>query len=314
MRDYKGSSYFNQLDKVAEDIIVLLSETMDVNTIFLTSNDNESNFIVKAFNRKVDLIQEGEMTPFKDVLCKLVVENESEAVVITDLSSNPLTINHPVTLSLGNGCFMGVPIYHGNGEIYGTICALDTKPYEFTAYDVRLIKTLSSLLSQTIILEDLMVHDHLTGLYNSHYLKAFFEQNKEEGLQFGLLYVDLDHFKDVNDKFGHNVGDELLKKIASLFKKVVPEHSVVARIGGDEFVLLIPVASREMHESIETALRLIDILRTKSIEVDGHELTVSASVGMTYAEPNKPLKMLIKEADMAMYKAKRNGRSNLIVH
>jgi diguanylate cyclase (GGDEF)-like protein len=314
MSTIQSEHYFRRLDEVAEEVISLLSETMDVNTIFLASNDRYSNFIVKAFNRKATLLREGEVTPFKDVLCKLAVENESEPVVITNLANNPLSFNHPVTLNIGNGCFMGAPIFQGNGEIYGTICAFDTKPYEFSSYDVKLIKTLSLLLSQSIILEDLMVHDYLTGLYNSQYLNGFFDQNKEDGQQYSLLYVDLDHFKEVNDEFGHDMGDELLKTIASLFKKLSPPNSVVSRIGGDEFALLIPVSSRDMNESNEIALYIISELNSKPLNVNGHDFLISASVGMTYAEPGKDLKVLLNEADMAMYEAKRNGRSTLRVH
>lgn len=314
MVTHKSSQYFNQLDKVAEDVINLLSETMDVNTIFLASNDGYSNFIVKAFNRKAALLKEGEKTPFEDVLCKLVVDNDSEPIVITNLAENTLTFNHPVTLNVGNGCFIGAPIYKNNGEIYGTICAFDTKPYDFTAYDVRLIKTLSSLLSQTIILEDLMLHDHLTGLFNSFYLKEFFKQEKEAGKQYSLLYVDLDRFKEVNDEYGHDVGDELLKKIASLFKKTAPNDSVVARIGGDEFVFLIPVSSEEMIEAKKVTADLFELLKTQTIEIEGKQLSISASIGMTYAHPDKQLKEIMKEADTAMYVAKGNGRSQLQVH
>lgn len=314
MINQKSSHYFNQLDKVAEDVITLLSETMDVNTIFLASNDRYSNFIVKAFNRKAALMKEGEKTPFEDVLCKLVVDNDTEPIVITNLAENTMTINHPVTLNVGNGCFLGAPIYKSDGEIYGTICAFDTKPYDFTSYDVRLIKTLSSLLSQTIILEDLMLHDHLTGLYNSFYLKEFFKQDKEAGKQYSLLYVDLDRFKEVNDEYGHDIGDELLKKVASLFKKTAPKDSVVARIGGDEFVFLIPVSSIEMSEAKKVASELFELMTTQTIEVEGNHLSISASIGMTYALPGKQLKELMKEADMAMYAAKENGRSQLQVH
>jgi diguanylate cyclase (GGDEF)-like protein len=209
---------------------------------------------------------------------------------------------------------MGAPISQGNGEIYGTICAFDTKPYDFSAYDVKLIKTLSLLLSQSIILENLMVHDYLTGLYNIHYLPGFFEQNNVDEQQYGLLYVDLDHFKEVNDEYGHDMGDELLKNIANLFKKLTPSNSVVARIGGDEFVILIPVSSKEMIESHKTALAIINELKLNPIEVNGHNLFVTASVGMTHAESGKDLKELLNEADMAMYDAKRNGRSKMSIH
>ncbi len=316
--DIHSKAYFSRIDQVAQEVITLLSETMDVNTIFLASNDQYSNFIVKAFNRKAQLLHEGETTPFKDVLCKLVVENEFEPIVITDLKTNPLTLHHPVTRKVGNGCFLGAPIFHQNGEIFGTICAFDTRPYEFSAYDVRLIKTLSSLLSQTIMLEDQMLHDHLTGLYNPLFIRGFFEQSMMDNVmknqQFSLLYVDLDHFKQINDTFGHDIGDQLLKRVAAMLVEQSPQNSIVARIGGDEFVLFVPVSSWEMFESTETALRLINTFNRMPFEIDGHVISISASVGMTYMEPGKELQVLLKEADMAMYDTKRNGRNSFKVY
>lgn len=310
MNNLNDSRYFNQLDKVAEEVITLLSETIDVNTIFLASNVNNSNLIVKAHNRNAPLLQEGDIAPFDHALYTQRLENESGLVVIPNFEEN----SFHVTLEMKQGCFMSAPVYQANGETFGTICAYDIKPYDFSVFEMRLIKTLSSLLSQSIILEDQLLHDHLTGLSNSQYLKVFFEQIKEENLQYSLLYVDLDHFKYVNDEYGHDIGDKLLKKIASLFLKIVPKDSVVARIGGDEFIFLIPVSSNEMLESSETAFRINGALSTNPIEVDGHKLTISASVGMTYAASGKSLRVLMKEADTAMYKAKRKGRSHLIVH
>ena len=314
MIESQKENYFSRLDELAEEVISLLSETLNVNTIFLASNDRYSNFIVKAFNRKSILLREGEVSPFEDVLCKLAVENGSEPIVIKNLANNPLTIDHPVTLNIGNGCFMGAPIIKGSGEVYGTICAFDNKPYEFTSYDAKLLKTLGLLLSQSIMLEDLVVHDYLTELYNGHYLTVFFEQNIGDGQQYSLLYVDIDHFKKVNDEYGHDTGDELLKKVASLFKKLAPQDSVIARIGGDEFALLIPVSSRDMKASIETALQIISEIKSNPIKVKDQQFFISVSVGMTYVEYGKPLKVLVNEADMGMYDAKRNGGSILRVH
>lgn len=307
----KSIEYFERLDQVAEDVISLLSQAMDVNTVFLASNDNNTNFIVKAFNRKAQLLTEGESSPFEDVLCKLVTNQPEEPIVITDLASDELSVNHPVTLQIGTGCFIGAPVYNSNGKIFGTICAFDTKPYTFTSYDIKLIKTLSSLLSQTIYLENLMMKDHLTDLYNSFYLKGIFDHYDSVNNPYSLLYIDLDHFKDVNDNYGHDMGDQLLREVATIFKRLVPEKSVVARIGGDEFVLLIPTTTKEMTEAIDVGKQVIETLNTTSINIDGHELHISASIGVTFVEPGKNLKVLMNEADVAMYHAKRSGRGNL---
>lgn len=313
MDTIKNSRYLNELDAVTQDVILLLSDTMDVNSIFLTSNDAYSNMVIKTFNRENLLIHEGDNIVLKNKLSDFFSTTNSEIIVINNLEEEPVS-NHPLNDGFQTGCFMGAPIYQANKEIFGMLCMYDTKPYQFSSYDVRLVKTLTSLLSQSIKLEDLTLHDHLTGLPNSRYLKSFYEQNKDTDIEYSLLYVDLDHFKHVNDTFGHDMGDELLKRIASLFKRIIPKNSVVTRIGGDEFVFFIPVSSKEMVESREVALQIIDALTTNPIEVEGQALTISASVGMTYIEPGKSLKTLMKEADNAMYEAKRTGRNNLSVH
>jgi len=312
MDTIKNSRYLNELNAVTEEVILLLSDTMDVNSIFLTSNDAYSNMVIKAFNREHLLIHEGDNIVLKETLSEFFSTTKIEIIVINNLEEEP-TSNHPLNDGFQTGCFMAAPIYQEN-KIFGMICMYDSKPYQFSSYDLRLVKTLASLLSQTIKLEDISLHDHLTGLPNSRYLKSFYEQNRDNDMEYSLLYVDLDHFKDVNDNFGHDVGDELLKRIASLFNKIIPKNSVVTRIGGDEFVFLIPVTSKEMAESREIAIEIIDALTTNPIEVEGQGLTISASVGMTYIEPGKSLKTAMKEADNAMYAAKRDGRNNLSVH
>lgn len=312
MDTIKNSRYLNELDSVTQEVILLLSDTMDVNSIFLTTNDAYSNRVIKANNRNDLLIQEGFNIVLNDKLSEFFSTTKSEIIVINNLEEP--VFNHPLNEDFKTGSFLGAPICQGNNEIFGMIGMYDTKPYQFSSYEIRLVKTLTSLLSQTIKLEDLTLHDHLTGLPNGRYLKSFYEQNKDNDIEYSLLYVDLDHFKHVNDNFGHDMGDELLKRIASLFKKIIPVNSVVTRIGGDEFVFLIPVSSKEMVESKEIALQILDALTKQPIEVEGQGLTISASVGMTYIESGKSLKTLMKEADNAMYEAKRAGRNNLSVH
>ncbi|AYC28874.1 sensor domain-containing diguanylate cyclase [Paenisporosarcina cavernae] len=314
MATIQTTPYFQRLDTVAEEVISLLADTIGVNTIFLATNDGTSNFIVKAFNRKAELLLEGESAPFENVLCKLAVENEGEPIVIPDLAKNPKTVQHPITLQVGSGSFLGAPIYKGNGEVFGTLCAFDTEPYNFSQKDVRLVKTFSSLLSQTIFLEEMMVHDHLTGLYNSFFLKAFFEEQKASCPNYAVLYIDLDNFKEVNDTYGHDMGDRLLTQVARIFQKVAPKDSITARIGGDEFVLLIPLVENDLTQAEKAATTLLQKLTVEPVIVEGIPFLISASIGVTLLDASKELRHLIKEADEAMYAAKRSGRGRIESH
>ncbi|TWT25969.1 sensor domain-containing diguanylate cyclase [Planomicrobium sp. CPCC 101110] len=314
MRKSEKEVYFNKIDHVVDEVFSLLSETIDVNSIFLTNTDRETNFIIKAFNRKTTLLQEGEQMAINKSLCKLVIENGGEPLVIPNIAEHPAAADHPGAERIKNGSYIGTPIYQSSDAVFGTLCAADTKPYGFSDYDAKLIKTLGLLLSQSIVLEEMMVRDLLTGLHNRAYLVGHFERNIVEEQKYAFLYVDLDRFKAVNDQYGHEAGDELLKKVASVFQELAPSGSIITRIGGDEFILLIPVASAEMEEAKRTANGILKELSDKPVQAGKWEFDISASVGMTYAEPGKDLETLMNEADKAMYEAKRDGRNTVRFH
>ncbi|WDE01133.1 GGDEF domain-containing response regulator [Thalassomonas actiniarum] len=162
-------------------------------------------------------------------------------------------------------------------------------------------------------LQQLAMRDPLTGLPNRNYLKQQLEQtllHAERARQiFGVLYFDLDYFKYVNDTYGHQVGDELLLAVTKRVKQVIRQKDVLARIGGDEFVLLIDDASEPAFFGI-IAAKICRTLRAEFI-IQGFELHIACSVGIaTYPHSGKDYEELMKNADSAMYRAKESGRNN----
>ncbi|KAA3630098.1 MAG: EAL domain-containing protein [Proteobacteria bacterium] len=150
-------------------------------------------------------------------------------------------------------------------------------------------------------------HDLLTGLPNRSLLADHFElavaQARRTDGQAALMFIDLNRFKVVNDTLGHAVGDDLLRAVAARFRECVRAGDTLARIGGDEFVLLLPqVIDREEIESV--ASKLIAQLR-ESIDLTAEEVFVSASVGITlFPDDGDELGQLMRKADIAMYAAK----------
>jgi len=158
----------------------------------------------------------------------------------------------------------------------------------------------------------LAMTDHLTDLANrSHFHRRFNENIKlayREEKRLALMIFDLDRFKPVNDTFGHLVGDALLQEVASILLKHSRETDVVARIGGDEFAVL--VVHPESRRNIEMiALRIIsEISLPKTIM--GHELTVGISIGISlYPDDSNDDEKLFHMSDLALYEAKRQGRN-----
>jgi len=129
----------------------------------------------------------------------------------------------------------------------------------------------------------------------------------------GLLFIDLDRFKNINDTLGHQAGDELIRQVSARLQSVVREADTVARLGGDEFVVLLPEIEGETTAS-ELANRIIDAVR-QPFTVEGQHLFISCSIGVAITSPRGgDYQALLQQADAAMYQAKAHGRNTVSVH
>jgi diguanylate cyclase (GGDEF)-like protein/PAS domain S-box-containing protein len=163
------------------------------------------------------------------------------------------------------------------------------------------------------MIRELAYHDGLTGLPNrtlfEDRLNVALAQAHRSHQRLAVMFLDLDRFKVVNDTLGHGGGDKLLKGVAQDLKTIVREGDTVARVGGDEFTLLLPgIESQE--DATEIAQRVLDVLRGPRL-VDGKEFSVTTSIGLTvYPEDGADTDTLLRNADTAMYRAKERGRDN----
>lgn len=161
-------------------------------------------------------------------------------------------------------------------------------------------------------IRELADFDVLTGLPNRRLLQARFSQllaNAErDESEIAVIFLDLDHFKRVNDSLGHSVGDDLLCEVASRLVGAVRRVDTLARLGGDEFIFALPGITASA--AIEVARRLLEVCVVPYV-VAGHELTVTPSIGISiFPQDGKDLEALLKNADAAMYRAKEGGRNN----
>ncbi len=156
-------------------------------------------------------------------------------------------------------------------------------------------------------------HDILTGLPNRQLFHDRLTQAllhaRREGEMLGVMFLDLDRFKEVNDTLGHDVGDKLLCEVAKRLKTSVRKGDTVARLGGDEFVLLLP-RIKQMNNLIALAEKVLASMRVHAV-IDGHDFALSTSIGVSvYPRDGDKPEVLIKRADEAMYQAKQHGRNN----
>ena len=168
---------------------------------------------------------------------------------------------------------------------------------------------------QERLMEFVAHHDALTSLPNRALLSERMQQaisySSRTGAMFAILYLDLDGFKPVNDRFGHDVGDETLIEIARRLKDALRSSDTVARIGGDEFVLLL-LEQENKKECEYTAHRILDSM-AQPIEINDYQIALSASIGISiYPSDGADSDMLLRHADQAMYVAKRSGRNQFV--
>jgi diguanylate cyclase (GGDEF)-like protein len=193
---------------------------------------------------------------------------------------------------------------------------------EFSEQDQRILATIADFTAIAIEnsrlmakVHDLTITDDLTGLYNCRHFQTLCEYEMERARRYGtnlsLVFLDLDHFKLVNDSYGHLTGSRLLQEVGQLFRANIRKVDYAARYGGDEFVFLMPTTAKE--GALGMATNLLAALRRAEFRSDGGDpIKVTASLGIaTYPTNSASLGELVKHADEAMYAVKRSTRNSV---
>ncbi|WP_077045876.1 bifunctional diguanylate cyclase/phosphodiesterase [Pseudomonas sp. KK4] len=219
-------------------------------------------------------------------------------------------------------CWLGVPLNSQNGTIGALIVKSIPGGERYTEQDKELLQYVCAQVATAIErkqlharLQRMAQYDQLTQLPNRELLrdrlKAALQSAQAASGRMALLYVDLDRFKEVNDTHGHGVGDMLLQTVANRLKGCVRETDTVARIGGDEFVVLL----HSIHASgdAECVAGKIRQVLAQPLRLDGHNLHIQPSIGVAqYPENGTEEKQLFRHADEAMYTAKRAHHVRLL--
>jgi len=191
-----------------------------------------------------------------------------------------------------------------HNNIIGGIGTIENKTIEHEAY--RQINYIS-------------LHDMLSGLPNrrsyQEYMADLIQQDKHHSHYSILFYMDLNHFKQINDTFGHTVGDKLLLQVANRLKSLKIPNKYLSRIGGDEFIMIVPYLEENISMTKESAQSIaleIKKLFHLAFEIEGLDLYMTSSIGIVLIEPkSNNTEQIIRQADMAMYQTKREGLNNI---
>jgi diguanylate cyclase (GGDEF)-like protein/PAS domain S-box-containing protein len=231
----------------------------------------------------------------------------------------------PVLRVFGAASSLAVVI-DGKNRPFGVLDVHATEPHRFGAKDVPFVQAAANVLADAIerhaadqALRYRVLHDSLTGLPNRlSFVDALGESLDKatiSGSPVGILFLDLDHFKLINDSLGHHAGDALLRAVAPRLRSHLRPGDVVARFGGDEFGILIDRLADE-GEAVAIADRVASAF-TQPFSLDGVDHFVSASIGVAVARTSEErtvnAELLIRDADAAMYRAKESGRARCVL-
>ena len=245
---------------------------------------------------------------------------EKTPVVCNDIDSDPQLAHWRIDALQRGYRSMGAFPLMGDSQPVGLFVLYAPELNFFDVEEIKLLTELTANISYALEyikkeekLNYLAYHDVLTGLpgrtlFHDRLVQAVTNAHRH-GDKLGVLFIDLDHFKNINDSLGHYAGDMLLKQVAALFTACMREDDTVARLGGDEFVVIL--ASMASEDEAWMVSQKILKLMTEPFTIEAHELFVTCSIGIAlYPKDGDDAKTLLQSADGALYLAKNKGRNN----
>lgn len=306
----------NRREQAFDDIAMLASAVCHAPMAFVTLIDADRQ-ILKA---REGLNPDAEETSRDVSFCAHAIRRPDEVMEVPDATLDPRFATNPqVTGPPGIRFYAGAPMVTAHGVALGTICVVDTQPRTLSDGERRALKSLArqavaqlELRRAVANLETEGLTDGLTQVGNrrafDRRLREHWGRHAHDHAPLALLMVDLDHFKRINDDFGHPTGDAVLQQTAQLLQRGVRQSDVVARFGGEEFAIILPHA--DLPAALGVADKLLGLLRAAPWE---HQ-SVTASIGAAAAtpDPEDSAATLLARADRALYSAKQTGRDRVV--
>jgi len=302
------------VDYEAGRILLIEDNPIDAaNTRNILNRDDNQVYVATEAEQAREIVAS---TDVELIVCSLNLETEDALRLLSQFRASERTRQVPVLMTgemdqldrLAKSLDLGANDYIMKPLDKNELTARTRTQIRRRRFQDRLRDNYERSLSMALI-------DSLTGLYNRRYLgtylKSLMDSAVEHRKPLALLMLDIDHFKAVNDTHGHIVGDRVLKAVAEALTNSLRSVDMVARIGGEEFVVVMPDTSEEFAEAV--AERLRKRVSNTVVEVEGEPISVKISIGLTMRrDEDREVEDLISRADKALYGAKTGGRNQVV--
>ncbi len=253
--------------------------------------------------------------PYPDFFCGHAIR-QRDLFVVPDASEDARFAKHPLVVESPRVRFYaGAPLITPQDYRLGTLCVIDFVPRELQAKQLDILRILGRQVMCQLELNLQAMRDPLTGLYNRRQLDESLHREvlraRRLGGTVGVMAIDVDHFKRVNDTLGHEVGDRALRGIAEELASCVREEDIACRAGGEEFVIILPGAGKTALRSRAEAVRRT--IEQAQIPAGEGVLKLTVSIGLaSFPSYGDTGQAVLRAADVALYKAKGAGRNRVI--
>ncbi|MCD8563329.1 MAG: PleD family two-component system response regulator [Alphaproteobacteria bacterium] len=315
----------NQLGVTDEASSVMNQPVTGAHVLIIEDKEFEKRKVVETLAEDQDTVMGASYGPeamelvshhdFDLIIISLNLEHEDGLRLCSHLRSNERTRNVPIVMiaeeddmkKIAHGLEIGAHDYILRPVDRNELLARVRTQIRRKRFQEKLRSSYEVSLSMALT-------DALTGLYNRRYLEVhmdkLIEKNRETRKDFAVLYLDIDHFKAVNDTYGHKVGDEILQGFAKRLLEGLRSFDLVARLGGEEFVAVLPEVTEDRAYRVAERLRVLIQDKPFPCSVEGGALQITASLGGAIIEPGEyTVADVLKRADTCLYKAKQSGRN-----
>jgi len=254
--------------------------------------------------------------PYPDFFCGHAIR-QRDVFVVPDAAQDPRFANHPLVVDSPRVRFYaGAPLVTPQNCALGTLCVVDFVPRQLDGKQLETLRVLARQAMCHLELNLQAMRDPLTGLYNRRQLEEGLHREvlraRRTAAPVGVMAIDVDHFKRVNDTLGHEVGDCALRGIADVLASCVREEDIACRAGGEEFVIILPGTGKTaLRSRAEAVRRTIEQARIAAGE---GTLKLTVSIGLaSFPSHGDSGQAVLRAADVALYKAKAAGRNRVAV-